>query len=59
MKTGIDLVTTMFDYYKLPKDFPGKGNLLTGTCYERVDILEKAFTEDINHRNFFPYHYAS
>jgi hypothetical protein len=54
-ETGIDLVSTMFDFYKLPKDFPGKRNLPMGTCYDRVAHLEKAFVEDISHTKFVPY----
>lgn len=54
-ESGIDLVTTMFDFYKLPKDFPGNRNLPAGTCYERVAYLEKAFSDDIEHSKFLPY----
>jgi hypothetical protein len=48
--------TTMFDLYALPNDFPGLDSA-TGrrNPYERVQLLEKAFAEDINHRGFIPY----
>lgn len=54
-ESNIALVTTMFDFYKLPNDFPGKRNLPTGTCYDRVAHLEKAFVEDLSHSKFVPY----
>lgn len=54
-EAGIDLVTTMFDFYKLPKDFPGQRDLPTGNCYDRVAHLETAFSKDIGHRKFSPH----
>lgn len=39
--------TTMFDYYKLPNDFPGmpiQGNLKS---VQKAEIIERAFKEDI------------
>lgn len=46
-------VTTMFDFYGLPGDFPSwKFN---GSCYDRVQAAEKAFALDINHNKFIPY----
>ncbi|MCS6884176.1 MAG: DUF4276 family protein [Blastocatellia bacterium] len=53
-------VTTMLDYYGLPNDFPGKGELsMLRTPYEKVKHLEKAFKEDIKERAgfkpFYPY----
>lgn len=46
-------VTTMLDYYGLPKDFPGKADKITGSPYEKVNHVEKAFSEDINDPFFF------
>jgi hypothetical protein len=48
-------VTTMLDYYGLPKDFPGKANLSDHTPYERVAHLERAFAADIGDQRFLPY----
>jgi hypothetical protein len=48
-------VTTMLDYYGLPKDFPGKANLSDHTPYERVAHLERAFAADISNPRFLPY----
>lgn len=54
-ESNIALVTTMFDFYKLPKDFPGQGDLPMGTCYDRIEHLEKAFEADIGHSKFAPH----
>ena len=48
------MVTTMFDYYGLPSDFPAFSTQ-RGTCYQKVKHLEDAFAQDINKRNFLPY----
>ena len=52
--TSIAGVTTMFDFYGLPTDFPGFG---TGgvSCYEKVEAIESAFASDINKLKFIPY----
>lgn len=47
-------VTTMYDVYELPKDFPGYGRC-PGRPYDKVACLEAAFAVDINHRRFKPY----
>lgn len=47
-------VTTMFDYYGLPHDFPAFGGQI-GSCYERVTRLETTFAEDIGEKRFIPY----
>ncbi len=52
--TSVKAVTTMFDYYALPTDFPGYGTQ-TGNCYEKVSHLENAFAQDINKEVFLPY----
>ena len=48
--------TTLFDLYKLPKDFPGyedaKG---VSDPYRRVEMLEAALAQDIDDRRFIPY----
>lgn len=49
-------VTIMMDYYGLPDDFPGVASLpRTGTCYHRVEHLEKALKGDIRDSRFLPY----
>jgi len=50
-----DNVTTMFDYYKLPKDFPGKDGIKGKTCYERVNFLEGRFQDDVESEKLIPY----
>ena len=48
--------TTMFDLYRLPKDFPGYEAALKKTePYEKVKTIEKAFKEDIEDYRFIPY----
>ncbi len=48
------LVTTMFDYYGLPDDFP-QFNAQTVDCYQRVEFLEQAIQTDIGDDRFIPY----
>lgn len=55
------IVTTMFDFYRLPSDFPGykQDNALSHDCW--VEIIESKIKEDIEHTqdrcfdNFIPY----
>lgn len=54
--TSVSLVTTMFDYYGLPEDFPGYGGSKSKKSgYQKIDFIEKAFYKDINHPKFSPY----
>jgi hypothetical protein len=53
--TSAKLVTTMLDFYRLPRDFPGRKTLPRGSCYKRIDYLEAKFQADIGHRRFLPY----
>ncbi len=48
-------VTTMLDFYGLPKTFPGKTTMPRGSCFERVAHLEEEFKRDIGNRRFLPY----
>jgi len=49
-------VTTMFDYYGLPRDFPGIALAPPhGTAYEKIRLLESALTDTISNRLFIPY----
>ena len=48
--------TTMFDLYALPTDFPKYSEAIKiNNPYEKVEFLEKAFKDDINHYRFSPY----
>ncbi len=48
-------VTTMLDFYGLPKNFPGRTTMPAGSCFERANHLEKEFKRDISNRRFLPY----
>lgn len=51
-------VTTIFDFYALPTDFPGKSNLLTLGFVDgnaKVTYLEEHLADAIGQRNFIPY----
>lgn len=53
--TGVAAVTTMLDYYGLPRDFPGRATLPPGDCHARAAHLEAAFAADIGDRRFIPF----
>ena len=53
--TSAEIVTTMFDYYGLPDDFPGKISMTPGTCFAKVNHLETEFAKDINNQRFIPF----
>ncbi|RKH63720.1 DUF4276 family protein [Corallococcus interemptor] len=53
--TGAMCVTSMLDYYGLPKDFPGLATRPQGDCYARVEHVERAFAQDIGNRRFLPH----
>lgn len=46
-------VTTMFDFYGMPDDFPNWD--CDGTCYQKVEAAENVFSQDINNSKFIPY----
>lgn len=49
-------ITTMIDFYGLPKDFPGRDTLPeSGSCYHRVEHLEKAWAKEVDDGRFWPY----
>jgi len=49
-------VTTMFDYYGLPEDFPGMTeSMKIKNPYERISFLEQAMENDIADHRFIPY----
>ena len=41
--TSAKVITTLFDYYGLPPDFPGMANRPTGTAQQRADHVQSAF----------------
>jgi Domain of unknown function (DUF4276) len=49
-------ITSMFDLYALPNDFPGfeKAQIIENP-YSRVQLLEEFFAKDINSKRFLPY----
>jgi len=42
------VITTLFDYYGLPGDFPGVANRPNGTARERVQHVQSAFATDFS-----------
>ncbi len=50
-----NLVTTMFDYYALPSNFPGQDTLPNSDCYTKVAHLEKELGADISNAKFHPF----
>lgn len=53
--TNAALVTTMIDFYALPKDFPGWKNMPVVGAAARVEHLESAWRSDVNHPRFDPH----
>lgn len=53
--TNAAAVTTMLDFYHLPSDFPGKSDLPAGSCFDRVNFLERGLAGDIAHPRFLPF----
>ena len=45
----------MFDYYRLPYDFPGYNSCTDSDPYQRMGCLESEFSNDFNDRRFIPY----
>lgn len=62
LKFTNDYITTFFDFYGLPNNFPSYSTLNSNlTIYQKIDKLEKAFYDDIINDfpslkdKFFPY----
>lgn len=51
----VTAVTTMFDYYGLPRNFPGMDDIPNVDCYGKVCFLEKKFANDICNPKFLPF----
>jgi len=48
-------ISTMYDLYKLPTDFPGFAARPTGDCFQKAAYLESKFREEIADPRFRPY----
>ncbi len=49
-------VTTMFDFYALPQDFPGYRTAITSTDpYQKAEIVQQALAADVASQRFIPY----
>ncbi len=48
-------VTTMLDYYGLPKSFPGRESPQGRDCHEKVSSVEQTVCEDIGDPKFIPF----
>jgi len=48
-------VSTMLDYYGLPKSFPGRSNPEGLICFDRAKFVERAIYNDINQQRFIPF----
>jgi hypothetical protein len=53
--SSLTAVTTMFDYYGLPRSFPGRAEAKGNTPYEKLQFCEKALEEKINNKRFIAY----
>lgn len=50
------MITTMYDLYGLPQDFPGMQSVKANwTPLQKVRFLEEEFAKDINDARFVPY----
>ncbi len=49
------MLTTMFDLYALPNDFPAYQKTINQPALERVELLEEAFSDELGLSNFLPY----
>lgn len=48
--------TTMFDFYRIPNDFPGYHQAMhLSDPYKKVHSLERCFQDDIHEDHFIPY----
>ena len=53
--TGAAVITTMFDYYALPQDFPGWRDRPAGSARSRVEHVESAWAATTGDRRFVPH----
>jgi hypothetical protein len=56
MRNGDAWVSTLLDFYGLPKDFPGLPEASRiGNPREKVAVLQNRFAAALNHRRFIPF----
>ena len=48
LDSSVEAVTTMFDFYGLPADFPGHSTIPATSCWDRAAYLERALLEDLD-----------
>lgn len=53
--TNASVITTVFDYYALPMDFPGMRDRPRGSPRSRVEHVEAAWTAAVGDRRFVPH----
>jgi hypothetical protein len=53
--SNASLITTLFDYYGLPTDFPGMANRPAGAPKDRVDHVEAAWATSVGDVRFVPH----
>lgn len=53
--TSITILSTLFDYYGLPADFPGMRSRPSGDAHARVEHVEQAFAVEIGDHRFRPH----
>lgn len=54
LRSRPDAVSTMIDYYRMPRNFPGRSDLPDGLPLKKLEHLEDAFARDIGDRCFIP-----
>lgn len=55
LRSRFDLLTTVIDYYGFPPDAPGMGDRPRGDAVARVEHVERAVAERIDHPTFLPH----
>jgi hypothetical protein len=53
--TSAIAVTTMYDFYALPSDYPGVDTCPYSGPLDRVRHIERAWKQELKHRRFYPY----
>ncbi len=56
LKDQTAVITTMIDFYRLPRDFPGMEQIANVVDpYEKIQVIEREFMNDIDNSRFIPY----
>jgi hypothetical protein len=53
--SNVSVITTLFDYYALPDDFPGMADRPAGSPRDRVHHVEAAWSRAVGDRRFIPH----